>query len=65
MEEMEEENLEEGKVQEAMQSPSPLCKTKEVVGITSKDSFDMDIPEELPFSEESCSQISIPIEALP
>ena len=38
------------------------------VAITSSkdtDSNDMDIPEELPFSEESCSQISIPIEAPP
>ena len=40
----------------------------EEAGITSKDdtdSNDMDIPEELPFSEESCSQISVPIEAPP
>ena len=39
----------------------------EVASTSSKDtdSNDMDIPEELPFSEESCSQISIPIEALP
>ena len=40
---------------------------QEVAGITltETDSNDMDIPEELPFSEESCSQISIPIEAPP
>ena len=39
----------------------------EVAGTSSKDtdSNDMDIPEELPFSEESFSQVSVPIEATP